>query len=109
MAATRLVVIAPGGHGKTALLTELEHTYRAAGLTVIDPREAGTAPTDADTVLIVDDAHLLSPAQLDELGARLDGELSRAVLACRPWPRSAELAALIERLTQRRAPLLLGP
>ena len=109
MAATRLVVIAPGGHGKTALLAELEHTYRAAGLTVLGPREAGAAPADADTVLIVDDAHHLAPAQLDELSALVDGELPRAVVACRPWPRSAELAGLAERLTRRRGPLLLAP
>ena len=108
MAATQLVVIAPGGHGKTALLAELEHAYRAAGLTVLGPREAGAAPADADTVLIVDDAHQLAPAQLDVLSALADGELPRVVLACRPWPRAAELTGLIERLTRRRGPLLLA-
>ena len=103
-AAIQLVVIAPGGHGKTALLAELEHTYRAAGLTVLTPREAGTAPADADTVLIVDDAHQLAPAQLDELNALIDGDLTRAIVACRPWPRSAELGGLIERPTRRPGP-----
>ncbi|HEY4460318.1 MAG TPA: helix-turn-helix transcriptional regulator [Pseudonocardiaceae bacterium] len=109
MAAIQLVVIAPGGHGKTALLAELEHTYRAAGLTVRTPREATAAPADADTVLIVDDAHQLTPAQLDELNALIDGDLTRAIVACRPWPRPAELGGLIERLTRRHGPLLPAP
>ena len=116
MAALHLVVIAPGGHGKTALLAELEHTYRAAGLTVLGTGEANAAPADADTVLIVDDAHQLTPAQLAELSALLDGGasggeagLARVILACRPWPRPAELTSLVERLTRRRGPLLLAP
>jgi DNA-binding CsgD family transcriptional regulator len=109
MAATQLVVIAPGGHGKTTLLAELEHTYRAAGLTVLGPREAGAEPIGPDAVLIVDDAHQLAPAQLDELNAVVDEQLPRAVIACRPWPRPAELTGLIERLTRRRGPLLLSP
>ncbi|HEV3360350.1 MAG TPA: helix-turn-helix transcriptional regulator [Pseudonocardiaceae bacterium] len=109
MAATQLVVIAPGGYGKTAVLAELEHIYRSAGLTVLAPREARTAPADAQGVLLVDDAHQLAPAQLDELSAAVDAGLPRIVLACRPWPRSAELAGLIERLTRRHAPLLLTP
>ncbi|HEY2694098.1 MAG TPA: helix-turn-helix transcriptional regulator [Pseudonocardiaceae bacterium] len=109
MAAIQLVVIAPGGHGKTALLAELEHTYRSAGLTVRTPREASAAPADADTVLIVDDAHQLTAAQLDELNALVDGDLTRAIVACRPWPRPAELSGLIERLTRRHGPLLPAP
>jgi DNA-binding CsgD family transcriptional regulator len=108
-ASTQLVVIAPGGHGKTALLAELEHAYRAAGLTVLGPREASAAPADADAVLLVDDAHQLAPAQLDELSDLVDGPLPRTILACRPWPRPAELTGLIERLTRRRGPLLLSP
>ncbi|HJP80077.1 MAG TPA: LuxR C-terminal-related transcriptional regulator [Pseudonocardiaceae bacterium] len=108
-APTQLVVIAPGGHGKTALLAELEHAYRAAGLTVLGPREASAAPADADAVLLIDDAHQLAPAQLDELSELADGPLARTILACRPWPRPAELTGLIERLTRRRGPLLLTP
>ncbi|HEX4222068.1 MAG TPA: LuxR C-terminal-related transcriptional regulator [Pseudonocardiaceae bacterium] len=109
MAATHLVVIAPGGHGKTALLAQLEHTYRAAGLTVLGPRDASSAPADEHAVLLVDDAHQLAPAQLDELSALLDDGLARAIIAARPWPRPAELSSLVERLTRRRGPLLLSP
>ncbi|MGW6450046.1 LuxR C-terminal-related transcriptional regulator [Lentzea sp. NPDC055074] len=63
----RVVVAAPGGYGKTALLSEITNT----------------------AVRVVDDAHLLDDASLRELA---DEPLS--VLAYRPWPRRAVLADL---------------
>ncbi|SDG80995.1 DNA-binding transcriptional regulator, CsgD family [Lentzea fradiae] len=63
----RVVVAAPGGHGKTALLAEI------------------TNPA----VRVVDDAHLLDDAALAELATE-----PLLVLAHRPWPRRAALADL---------------
>ncbi len=63
----RVVVAAPGGHGKTAFLGEI------------------TNPA----VRVVDDAHLLDDASLRALAAE-----PLLVLAYRPWPRRAVLAEL---------------
>ncbi|HEX3780334.1 MAG TPA: helix-turn-helix transcriptional regulator [Pseudonocardiaceae bacterium] len=110
LAAVHLVVLAPGGYGKTMLLAELEHTYRAAGLTVVAGRQACAEPIEPEaTVVLVDDAHQLSAQQLDELCVLAEQQASRMVVACRPWPRPAELNTLTELLTRRRAPVLLTP
>ncbi|KOV89827.1 response regulator [Nocardia sp. NRRL S-836] len=63
----RVVVAAPGGHGKTAFLGEI------------------TNPA----VRVADDAHLLDDAALRALAAE-----PLLVLAYRPWPRRAVLAEL---------------
>ncbi len=63
----RVAVVAPGGYGKTALLSEITNS----------------------AVRVVDDAHLLDDASL----SALSGE-PLLVLAHRPWPRRAALAEL---------------
>ncbi|MFJ5989600.1 LuxR C-terminal-related transcriptional regulator [Lentzea sp. NPDC092896] len=63
----RVVVAAPGGYGKTALLSEITNT----------------------AVRVVDDAHLLDDASLRSLASE-----PLLVLAYRPWPRRALLAEL---------------
>jgi DNA-binding CsgD family transcriptional regulator len=63
----RVVVAAPGGYGKTALLSEITNS----------------------AVRVVDDAHLLDDASLRELA---DEPL--VVVAYRPWPRRAVLTEL---------------
>ncbi|WP_090065440.1 helix-turn-helix transcriptional regulator [Lentzea flaviverrucosa] len=63
----RVVVAAPGGYGKTALLSEITNS----------------------AVRVVDDAHLLDDASLRSLAAE-----PLLVLAHRPWPRRAALAEL---------------
>lgn len=81
-APVRLVVVAPGGYGKTALLDALDRSYREAGVeaTVID---------DADQL---DDEDL---TRLTMLAAAKDGPL---VVAHRPNPRAQALRALGETL-----------
>ncbi|MGW4211547.1 LuxR C-terminal-related transcriptional regulator [Lentzea sp. NPDC004789] len=63
----RVVVAAPGGHGKTAVLEEITNS----------------------AVRVVDDAHLLDDASLRALAAE-----PLLVLAYRPWPRRSVLAEL---------------
>ncbi|MEV6244256.1 LuxR C-terminal-related transcriptional regulator [Lentzea sp. NPDC051838] len=63
----RVVVVAPGGYGKTAFLEEITNS----------------------AVRVVDDAHLLDDASLSALAAE-----PLLVLAYRPWPRRALLAEL---------------
>jgi DNA-binding CsgD family transcriptional regulator len=83
----RLGVVAPGGYGKTAILSEIEQIYRDAG----------------ESVRVVDDAHLLGEPQLRELVGCAD---PRLVVAYRPWPRNPAFAALAESLGRSRPALM---
>ena len=100
-------VLSPGGCGKTVLLDSLRDIYRAAGVDVLE-REALTQPVErrsATTVLMLDDAHAFTPAEL-----RRAHELIRigtsTVLAFRPWPRTPELIDAAT-LVRRSGPLLV--
>ncbi|MGW3999397.1 LuxR C-terminal-related transcriptional regulator [Amycolatopsis sp. NPDC004772] len=61
----RLAVVAPGGYGKSVLLTALDRRYREAGVEAV----------------LVDDADRLGPDQLEDLLAGADGPI---VVAHRP-------------------------
>ncbi|HVV12758.1 helix-turn-helix transcriptional regulator [Amycolatopsis sp.] len=85
LAPVRLAIVAPGGYGKTAVLEHL----------------AG-----ADNVRLVDDAHLLSEAELTELLRFLDDEHAGLVIAARPHPRPDGLNQVLGRL---RGQIVLRP
>jgi DNA-binding CsgD family transcriptional regulator len=115
-----LDVVGVGGSGKTMLLDALATLYAEAGARVVrDVGDllAGDTGWDADTVLLVDDAHQLAAPVLAELtriaeaarvgGDRPDGP-ARLVVAHRPWPRPEALAALGAALARQRAPLVLA-
>lgn len=89
-----VAVTGPGGHGKTALLTELARAHRHAGATVLEgvPGSAGQASPEA--VLLVDDAHLLDDTRLETLRRLVVARRHRLLVGYRPWPRSAALAEL---------------
>ena len=90
-------VVAPGGYGKTTLLT---HLAAVTGGTVVAP------PFDAATadVLLVDDAQLLDDVDLAVLRALVTENAVRLVVAARPWPASAGLTALLELATEALLP-----
>ncbi|MEU4163102.1 LuxR C-terminal-related transcriptional regulator [Actinoplanes sp. NPDC026670] len=99
-------VAAPGGYGKTTLLRQLTDAYRAAEVKVTGPwppREPA-----ADHVLLIDDAHLLGPRQLDDLREHAEQPDARIVVAHRPWPRRPELLRLLEAL-RRGGPAITLP
>jgi len=106
LAMTTVGIPAPGGYGKTTVLAELARVYRAAGIRVV-----GLADVVADdaVVLLVDDAHQLGPAQLTELTALVGAGRTRAVVAYRPWPRSAVLAGLADQLGRAGTQVSLAP
>ncbi|ACU34526.1 helix-turn-helix transcriptional regulator [Actinosynnema pretiosum subsp. pretiosum] len=92
-AVLRLGVLAPGGHGKTTLLREVERALAQNG---------------AD-VTAVDDAHLLGDDELRALRALVERGDTSVVVAYRPWPRSRALAALAESLGRVRPAHLPAP
>jgi DNA-binding CsgD family transcriptional regulator len=105
-AVLRAVVVGPGGHGKTALLDALEAALRAGAMTVRREVPAAGERLDGDVAVLVDDAHLLGADELHRLAALAP---ARLVVAHRPWPRSAALAALGAALTADRPPVVLEP
>ena len=103
----RIVVVGPGGAGKTVLLGILTGLYQDAGLrTVTDPADG---PVDPDAVLIVDDAHTLDAAALDRLGRWSASPATRIVLAHRPWPRDPAFAVILPQVEADRPAVVLGP
>lgn len=103
----RVDVIGPGGHGKTVLLDALAVAFREAGIPVHRELPPAGEPLAAGVALLVDDAHLLPPAdlaRLTELAGRPDGHL---VVAHRQWPRPPGTAALGGVLAAARPPVLL--
>jgi DNA-binding CsgD family transcriptional regulator len=99
-------VRAPGGYGKTALLTRWAQIYRDAGVPVYDGRHELPA---RDAAVLVDDAHQLDDDRLRALrGLAVSGGAQLAV-AYRPWPRRAALTELVDAVTRVRPPVLLGP
>ncbi|GGS26529.1 helix-turn-helix transcriptional regulator [Actinokineospora fastidiosa] len=94
----RLAVIAPGGYGKSALLDRLAEVPGAVR------HRRGVAPESG--LLLVDDAHLLGDAGLAELADLAADDRLDLVVAARPWPRPAGLAAVLARL---RGQIVLRP
>ncbi|MFC5996041.1 LuxR C-terminal-related transcriptional regulator [Pseudonocardia hispaniensis] len=108
--APRLVdVVAPAGHGKTVLLETLAAAYRGAGFEVLRTLPNGDGPVGLDAVLVVDDVHLLSAADLHRLCALAVEPARRLVVAHRPWPSGPELAALAAAFAVVSPPVVLGP
>ena len=118
----RLDVVGVAGAGKSVLLDVLAALYAESGARVVrdvasvvgsvvdGPSGADPAAVlaDPDTVLLVDDAHLLAEPVLAAL-TRLarSGAHPRLVVAHRPWPRPAGLAELGGTLARAQAPLVL--
>jgi DNA-binding CsgD family transcriptional regulator len=104
--ARRVDVIGPGGHGKTVLLAALAAAFAAAGVTV--HREiAGVAELGVDDALLLDDAHLLPPDELERLAVLAAAPDGHLVVAHRPWPRPPGTAALGTALAATRPPVVL--
>ncbi|MCX6467371.1 MAG: hypothetical protein NTW05_27865, partial [Pseudonocardiales bacterium] len=102
-----VAVVGPGGTGKTTVLDAVAAAYASAGVAVrrcaggrpLPAAGSGNGPADAP--LLVDDAHLLAAGDLARLPAV--AATGRLVLAHRPWPRPAGLAALVAGLGGRRS------
>jgi DNA-binding CsgD family transcriptional regulator len=102
----RVDVIGPGGHGKSVLLDALAAAFGAAGVSVHRglPDRAELA---ADEALLIDDAHLLGPGDLERIAALAAAPHGHLVVAHRPWPRPTGMAELGAVLAATRPPVVL--
>ncbi|MFC4946868.1 helix-turn-helix transcriptional regulator [Pseudonocardia sp. GCM10023141] len=105
----RVDIVAPGGHGKTVLLEALADAFEGVGTPVHRGLPAPGAPVDPESAVLVDDAHLLTPDELQQLTALATGPDGYLVVAHRPWPRPTGTAALGAALAARRPPVVLDP
>jgi DNA-binding CsgD family transcriptional regulator len=105
-AVRRVDVIGPGGHGKSVLLDALAAAFAAAGASVVrelpDRTELGS-----DEALLLDDAHLLGPSELERVSLLAAAPGGHLVVAHRPWPRPNGTAALGAALAATRPPVVL--
>jgi DNA-binding NarL/FixJ family response regulator len=99
-------VRAPGGYGKTALLSRWTQIYRDAGVPVYDGRHE---LPERDAAVLVDDAHRLDDDRLRALRGLAASGSAQLAVAYRPWPRRAALSELVDAVTRVRPPVLLGP
>ncbi|WBB65152.1 LuxR family transcriptional regulator [Micromonospora sp. WMMD812] len=104
-----LAVTGPGGHGRTAYLQELARIYRRAGVAVRENPPESPDQVDPETVLLVDDAHLLDDARLETLRRLVAGRRHRVAVGYRPWPRPAGLVELADTLRRDGQLVLLTP
>ncbi|MFC0527935.1 helix-turn-helix transcriptional regulator [Phytohabitans kaempferiae] len=107
-APSRVAIQAPGGYGKSLLLSELARIYRRADVAVVDVWQTESLP-DGPFVLILDDAHRLGDERLREVRALVEARRPGLVLAYRPWPRPPALVELLELLRLDGPPLELSP
>lgn len=99
-----------GGYGKTALLGTLARCYQRADVPVVGAGELHGDPGEyRQSAVLVDDAHLLSAAQLDLVCELARSDRQRLIVAYRPWPRSAALTELVGLLDRARPSSLLRP
>lgn len=105
----RAVLAGSAGSGKSTLLRRLADLLARDGVASLPLRESTrVSQVPQDVVLLVDDAHLLADARLDELCRRADDPDAGLVVALRSWPSRPGLLALTTRLERSRPALLLG-
>jgi DNA-binding CsgD family transcriptional regulator len=100
----KLLISGGVGSGKTTALTAARDALRRAGLTVLPrPPRAGDPP---DAALAIDDAHLLSVAELMSLAECVADPRTTVVLAGEPQEQLRDLSVAMERDRPR---ISLGP
>ncbi len=94
----RLAVVAPGEYGKTALLDYLEASCAKGGVPTVRFDQIRGADDVEPALVLVDDAHTLDDAALDELRRRADDDRFGFIVAARPLPRPVALNEVLARL-----------
>ncbi|QEW02222.1 LuxR C-terminal-related transcriptional regulator [Microbacterium lushaniae] len=105
----RLVLVGTAGSGKTRLLQRLEAEFAAQGrtpVTAVGERDLARVP--AEEVLLIDDAHLLSPDDLAAIARRVSDPAAALVLSMRPWPVPPVLREIADALETTHPAIVLG-
>ena len=95
------------GTGKTLVLNDIRTALRAAGVTVI-----ARIPRDGDpagAAVVIDDAHLLSASELEQLVEMVGDPATTVVLAAEPLSHQPALTALRTAIAREAPVVALGP
>jgi DNA-binding CsgD family transcriptional regulator/energy-coupling factor transporter ATP-binding protein EcfA2 len=107
---TRALLVGSAGSGKSMTLRRLHRLLlerkRDASLVTHDVDSIEAVPRSH--VMLVDDLHLMSRAQVDLVLARSEDPDTALVVASRPWPSSEAHSAIARRLEQTRPAIVLG-
>jgi DNA-binding CsgD family transcriptional regulator len=105
----RMLISGNAGSGKTTILRGAQRFLARNGvpLLLLGP-DTDVMSVPADSVLLVDDLHLLPPTQLEGLSVRAADPETALVATSRPWPNSHELASIARHLERSRPALVLG-
>lgn len=107
----RAMLIGNAGSGKSESLRHLHRVLldrgEAAILTQL-PDAAVIERTASDTVLLIDDAHLLDEEQFAQLTTRAADPAAALIVAARPWPASEHLRVVARMLERTLPAIVLG-
>jgi DNA-binding CsgD family transcriptional regulator len=106
----RAFVVGNAGSGKSSTLRHLHQLLRARerDAHLVGENSIGLAGIPPSHVVLVDDLHLLNPDQIAAVLQRAEVADAGLIVASRPWPTSATIAAIAHRLEQTRPAVVLG-
>ena len=103
----KLLVTGGVGTGKSTLLVAVRDALRDAGSAVLTRAPADSDPADA--AVVVDDAHLLTGAEMQRLTEFATEPSSTVVVAAQPRDHDENLQALMTAIDRQRPRISLGP
>ncbi|MFE1665419.1 LuxR C-terminal-related transcriptional regulator [Microbacterium sp. P02] len=108
-APSRALVVGPAGSGKSRVMRHLRRALTAQGTaTSLARGESDIAAVPASTVLMIDDAHLLTPAQIAAVQSRTGDPAAAVVIATRPGPLPPTLQQIADTLERAQSAIVLG-
>ncbi len=103
----KMLVTGGVGTGKSTLLVAVRDALRGAGSAVVTRASADGDPADA--AVVVDDAHLLPPVELQRLTELAADPSSTLVVAAQPRDHDEDLQALMTAIERERPRIALVP
>ncbi|MET0992989.1 MAG: isoniazid response ATPase/transcriptional regulator IniR [Mycobacterium sp.] len=94
------------GTGKSSMLAVVRAALRAAGVAVVTRTPRAGDPADA--AVVIDDAHLLADAELDQLVERVSDRASTVVVATEALAHQPALRALVTAMERENPVVALG-
>lgn len=109
--ASRALVVGIAGSGKSRMLRHLQRVLREESgreASLLPDADADVAGLPASHVLLVDDLHLRSAAQLARLRDRAADPQAAFIATSRPWPSSPAAVTVARELERTRPAIVLG-